>query len=362
MPRELNHPMKELISIKNDDHKYFLWCHVRHLNLDGVKLSRITKKDREIVKDLNYSNVDFPISKKDYCKIEVLNKINVNVFCYENKVVYPVYLSNQCFNDCLDLLLIPNGFTSHYVYIKDFNRLMFNKTRHKGNKYFCKSCLQCSSSENVLNEHKKDCLLINNGRNVKLEKGFIEVKNFNRQIPVPFKIYADFECLLKSCDVGVDNDCFSYIKKYQDHIPCSFAYKLVRVDDKFSKDVVLYRGKNAVFQFIQCIFKAYNYCRNVIKKHFNKNLVMTAEENEEFERSNICCICGKLIDIGDNKVRDHCHITGKYRGSVYWSCNIKLKISKKLPVIFHNLRGYDSHLIFKQLSKFNCKISLFLMD
>ena len=82
---------------------------------------------------------------------------------------------------------------------------------------------------------------------------------------------------------------------------------------------------------------------------------MTAEENEEFERSNICWICGKLIEFND-KVRDHCHISGKCGGSSHWNCNINLKISKKSPVIFHNLRGYDSHLIFKELSKFDCKI------
>ena len=139
-----------------------------------------------------------------------MNKINVNVFCYENKIVYPVYLSDQCFNNTLNLLFISNGFTNHYVYIKDFNRLMFNKTKHKGKKYFCKSCLQYFSSEKVLEDHKKDCLLINGGQNVKLEKRFIEFKNFNRQIPVPFKIYADFECLLKDCNVGLDNDCFSF--------------------------------------------------------------------------------------------------------------------------------------------------------
>ena len=112
--------------------------------------------------------------------------------------------------------------------------------------------------------------------------------------------------------------------------------------------------KNAVSKFIKCIFKEYSYCKDVIKKHFNKNLVMTAEESEEFERSNICWICGKLIEFND-KVRDHCHISGKYRWSSHWSCNITLKISKKLPVIFYNLRGYDSHLIFKELSKFDFK-------
>ena len=66
---------------------------------------------------------------------------------------------------------------------------------------------------------------------------------------------------------------------------------------------------------------------------------MTAEENEKFARSNICWICGTLIDIGDNKVRDHCHITGKYRGCAHWKCNTNLKISKKVPVISHNLKG-----------------------
>ena len=188
--------MKALINIKNNDNKCFLWCHLRHLNLNGVKLCRTTNKDKEIAGELNYNGVDFPVSKKDYSKIEVLNKINVNVFCYENKVAYSVYLSNQCFNDVLDLLLISNDFTNDYMYIEDFNRLMFNKTRNKSKKYFCKSCLQCFSSGNVFDSHKKDCLLINGDQNVKLEKGFIESKNFNRQITVPFKIYPDFECLL----------------------------------------------------------------------------------------------------------------------------------------------------------------------
>ena len=164
--------MKRLINIKNDDNKCFLWCHVRHLNYKGVKLSRITKTDREIAKGLNYSGVDFPVSKKDYDKISVMNKININAFRYEDKVVYPVYLSNQSFNDCLDFFLISN----QYVYIKDFNKLMFNKNKCKNKKWFCKSCLQCFSSEKVLLEHGRDCLKINGGQRVKLKKGFIENK------------------------------------------------------------------------------------------------------------------------------------------------------------------------------------------
>ena len=93
-------------------------------------------------------------------------------------------------------------------------------------------------------------------------------------------------------------------------------------------------------------------------KHFNKNLIMRGEENERFELTNICWIWGKLIDVADDKARDYCHISGKYRGAAYWNCNINLKITKKVPVIFHNLKGYDSHLIFKEISQFNVKISV----
>ena len=193
---------------------------------------------------------------------------------------------------------------------------------------------------------------------VKLEKAFTSFKNYSRQIPVPFKIYADFECILKNIDNGTINNDISYTRKYQDRFPCSSAYKVACIDNKYSKKIVLYRGKDTVNKFIKSILNEYNYCRKVIQKHFSNSLIMTAEENEKFEMTNICWICNKLIDIGDNKVRDHCHITGKYRGAARWNCNINLKISKKVPVIFHNLKGYDSHLVFKELSKSNVKISV----
>ena len=103
--------------------------------------------------------LNFPISKKDYCKIETQNKICINAFRYKNKTTYPVYLSSQKSNDGIDLLLISN------VYIKEFNRFMFNKAKHKGKKYFCRNCLQCFNSENILNEHKEDGLVLNGKQN-----------------------------------------------------------------------------------------------------------------------------------------------------------------------------------------------------
>ena len=96
-----------------------------------------------------------------------------------------------------------------------------------------------------------------------------------------------------------------------------------------------------------------------MKKHFNKNLIMSEEEEQQqLHSSNTFWICKKLINNDDEKVRDHCHITGKFRDAAHWSCNINLQLTKKVPVIFHNLRGYDSHLIFNELDKFDVKIKV----
>ena len=185
---------------------------------------------------------------------------------------------------------------------------MFHKTKNKNKKYFGKRCLLCFSSKNVFTEHKEICLSINGAQSVRLEKGRIEFKNYFKQIPVLFKIYADFECNLESAESYEG----SYSKKYQDHIPCSFGYKLVCVDNKFSKPIVVLRGENAACILIKANLKEYQYCKKVIKKHCNKNLIMS-EEEEKFQWHRTCCICEKIIDIDDEKVRDHCHITGKFR-------------------------------------------------
>ena len=115
------------------------------------------------------------------------------MFCYEDKLVFPVYISDQTFKSSIDLLLLIDDDKSHYVYIKDFNTFMFHKTKNKNKKWFCKSSLQCFSSENVLIKY---FLSISGQQSINLEKGMIEFKNYFKQFPVSFKIYADFECNL----------------------------------------------------------------------------------------------------------------------------------------------------------------------
>ena len=129
--------------------------------------------------------------------------------------------------------------------------------------------------------------------------------------------------------------------KYQDHIPCSFAYKVVLVDDRFIKPIVFYKGENADYEFIKAILKEHKYCKKVMNKHFNKNLIMSEKEEHLFQQSNSRWICKKLIDNDEEKFRDYCQVTGKFRGAAHWACNINFQLTKRVPVIFHNLRGYD---------------------
>ena len=129
LPDTLTNSMKGLINIKNNDNKCFLWCHIRHLNPLKIHPERITKEDKNMINDLDYEEIEFPVSKKDYCRIERRNNICINVFCYENNLSYPAYVSDQKFYNSMDLLLIRDESKYHYVYIKDFNRFMCNKTK-----------------------------------------------------------------------------------------------------------------------------------------------------------------------------------------------------------------------------------------
>ena len=153
--------MNGLINIKNNDNKCFFGGHIRHLHSVKIHPERITKVDQKMINDLDCQGIKFLFSKHDYCRIERQKSTCINVFCYENGLTYPLYVSNQNFHNSIDLLLRSNKNKSHYVYIKNFNRFMYNKAKSKNKKYFCKCCLQCFSSEKFLIEHKENSLIIN---------------------------------------------------------------------------------------------------------------------------------------------------------------------------------------------------------
>ena len=125
LPVELRSPRKGLTNIKNKDQKCFLWCNVRHISHLKEHPERIFKNDKKIAGNLDYDGIEFPVQEKDFNKIEAKRYLCINVFGYENGLVFPIYVSDQKFEDLMDLLLLIDADKSHYVYIKAFNRFMF---------------------------------------------------------------------------------------------------------------------------------------------------------------------------------------------------------------------------------------------
>ena len=129
------------------------------------------------------------------------------------------------------------------------------------------------------------------------------------------------------------------------------------LDDKLSIPFKLYLGEYALYIFIINVIEESKYCSDVMKKHFNKEHVMTKTDNEDLQNSTTCRICDYNYIDNDVKERKHCHITGKYRGSAHTDCNINFKLNHKIHAVFYNLKKCDSHLIMQELSKFILKIN-----
>ena len=148
-----------------------------------------------------------------------------------------------------------------------------------------------------------------------------------------------------------DKDRKSYTEAYQTHEDCGYGSKVVCCyRERHSKPIKTYRGENAVYKFVEKMLEEVEYCKTVVKKRFNKPLVMTDDDEQCFRTMDGCHICGDK----DVCIRDHCHITGKFRRSTHQECNLKLRIKPEdieIPIIFHNLRGYGSHFIMQQIGE-----------
>ena len=153
------------------------------------------------------------------------------------------------------------------------------------------SCLQNFSTEEILNNHRERCLLINGTQAAKYEKGVIKFKNYEKQLPIPFKIYVDSECLLKRTNIKSGK----HTKLYQKHVPNSTGAKLVCIDNRFTLPTKIFTGSNCIKEFIEWVFEQEKYCNQIINKHFNKKLKMTIEDEENYQNSQNCWICNQKI-------------------------------------------------------------------
>ena len=362
LPEELANK-KAIINMKNKDNKCFMWSVLRALNPTNNHPERIDKELMEKEDTLNMKGIEYPVSLKedrDISKFEKQNpEISITVLGFNEKdKVHTLRCSNHVYNrkHNVILLLIERDGVKHYCLVKNSSRLLSKQvSAHKEGTHFCFRCLNPFWSHKSLEKHWEYC---KNHEAVKInmpEKGTIlKFKHHERSERVPFIIYADMEALIKEMQNCDPNPLNSYTKKYQKHEPISFSYYIKSFDDNVYKSKLrMYTGEDAMEKFVDWIEDDVKDIANIP----DVEMIFGPDELDQFDNATKCWICkGEFDDTPDakgyrkgEKVRDHCHYTGRFRGAAHNFCNLKYKKPKFIPVVFHNLSGYDSHLFIKNL-------------
>ena len=350
LPKELS-DKHAIINIKNDDQKCFLWSILAGLFPVENHPERVNKYFQHLDK-VNFEGINFPTPLNDIKKFEKLNKISINVFGYERKVVFPLHVSKLTFDKHINLLLISDKTKSHYCYIKSMSRLLNDLTKHKAKSFYCNYCLQRFSSNVYLEKHGEIC---KNHTPQRVEfpnedNNQCKFKSIFMQMRVPFIIYADFESFNVKTSGCENSSSISHEDILTHHIPCGYAYIIIGPTGKTFKGPVVYRGDDVVNHFLNSLLGEKELRKEL---YSNKKMIFTEKDKEDFKNATMCYICHGVLST--KRARDHCHITGKYRGATHPSCNLNLKIRNKIPVVFHNLKGYDSHLIMQSIGQFKEK-------
>ena len=263
----------------------------------------------------------------------------------------------------IDLFLHSEDEKQLYSLMKNFSRLVRSQiTKDTTRKlYICKKCLNHYTKEELLKKHLNYC-----GKNetaaviMPTKNSVLEFKHHFKKLPLPLIIYADFECFTIPVNSCQPNPEKSFTKTYQKHEPSGFCLYLKTLDglDTNFKPIVYTKktpDEDICKKFIKLVTKlTHKIYKDYYKKPKPYNL--TDNEEKEFQSATTCHICEEKLsrDRKSNKifkVRDHCHFTGKYSGAAHNECNLKCRKPLILPVIFHNLQGYDAQLFIKQLAK-----------
>ena len=349
-----------IINMKNRDNECFKWCVLRALNPTNKNPDRIDNDLRSKQDTLNMEGINYPVDFRGVDRFEHLNlDISISILGYNNdEKTYPLKISKYTKGKKKDgrkydivLLLIKDGENSHYCLVKNLSALLTCQiNKHKSKLYFCLNCLNGYDEPEKLENHKEYC---SENESVKINmppaNTYLNFKNFLHSEKAPFAIYADFESLIKPIDNCDPDPNKSYTKKYQKHEPVSFTYYI----KSFNESVYESRLRGYIKEKPEDpdpmdIF--INWLEEDVKAIANievKPMIFTEEDKQEFNNASDCWICGEYL--GNDRVRDHNHYTGLYRGAAHNSCNLKYRKPNNISVFFHNLAGYDSHLFIKKL-------------
>ena len=307
---------KAIINMKNEDNKCFTWSVLRALNPRERDNERIDKGLKKKEDSLNMTGIAYPVQLNALDKFERQNPtISINVFGYEESV-YPLRVSKCEGREVVNLLLISDEEKRHYCLIKSMSRLLSSQSSTDEHVlHYCPRCLNHFTTQEKLATHKEYCSA---HEAVKIEMPgegtTLSFKNYNRSMRVPFIVYADFESFIKPIDTCGPNPENSYTKQYQKHTPSSFCYYIKCFDDEvYSQNPVTYTASTENEDVAQIFVNMLEENVKSIYKRFDKpkKMIFGPKEREEFDEATECWICRG--ELGLDRVRDHCHLTGIYR-------------------------------------------------
>ena len=183
------------------------------------------------------------------------------------------------------------------------------------------------------------------------ENNTIKYNHGKKSMKLPFVIYADLECLLEKMSTCMNNLNKSSTTKINKHTPSSYSIFTHCSFDESKNNVDYYRGDDCMKKFCKDLRTR---ATKIINHEKKKMILLTTEEKIHYNKQKICYICKKEFNNNDKKnykVRDHCHYTGKYRGATHNICNLRYKVPKEIPIVFHNGSTYDYQFIIKELVK-----------
>ena len=348
---------KAIINVKNKkDNECFKWAVTSAVFPKEKDPQRLSGEMRRNSEKLNWKDIDFPTPLNQIEQFEEQNPYSVNVFGWEGGKVLPLRINEKHEKDkqSINLILLSNNEDQHYCWIKNMSALTASQiNKHKGKRYFCKYCCNSSPTEESLQKHIEYCSKQKAVGVEMPEKGtMLSFKNYHKKMRVPFVVYADFEAFTEGISTCSPPDSSSYTKQYQKHKPCSFSYYIKCFNDGLFKPVFMLYTMEEKDENIGEIFV--KNLESDIKEIYSKfkwkrNMRIMQEELDDFKKATVCHICKDSLN--NDKVRDHCHLTGKYRGAAHNKCNLNYKIPKFYPVIFHNLSGYDTHMFIKDIAE-----------
>ncbi|EDO34977.1 predicted protein, partial [Nematostella vectensis] len=237
LPKELA-VKKAIINVRNEnDHKCFKWAVTSAVYPKRDNPQRLSRKMMENSERFDWSGIEFPVSLRQIDKFERQNPHTVNVFTYEEKKICPLRISGKDPFNAINLLLISNGETSHYCWIKDVMSLVSSQIdKYHHTRFLCFRCLNSFRCEMALEKHYEYC---SKNESVRIEMPmdkdgkplYTRFVNFNRKMRVPFVVYADFESFTENIDTCSPDESRSFTKQYQKHKPSGFCYLIKCIDD-----------------------------------------------------------------------------------------------------------------------------------